>query len=1021
MLALLLSSLLSPPQTPVTLSGPSVQVRAVRAGSEYLLEFKARDGRNSRMVLVSPTHPLASPSVQTAANAVSVGGGLFAQAPSFRFSSAKRVGDSIVLNANYSDSNVEQTISLDKGNSEIVRIKSVWSSKSAKPMLHHFLASFAFVPDGKAVRPDETFTPGLRPGPSDVIGDHFFRAPVIIARKGSLSASIFPDVDVLARNRPMPTILDLDAQNGVTQAALMSYGFCDHRMHGHVKYRTDPTMMQRVPNTMRFEFDLRISAKDNAVGLAQKAANKLMWARIGKRHFDRGLPQVLPFQEYPRIAYTAALEEAYDENKIGWFEHEIDGQVCGGIPSGWGFLTGWVSWQCWFNQLRSAWGMYYWGSILPGNDWKERATKMLNLALAAPMDRGACPTTYLSREKKWRGSLIMPDPSCYYDLTNMAWKGIWLLRWLNDFKDCPRKEEIISQCVAMAECMMRNQRTDGAIPTWLTKDHKVVPVLDSSAQTSLPAWFLFEIAKLPQKSVDVDFTARSKQAAMRACKFLQSHVVPGAYYYDFETFFSCSPKECTQRNGKVDHESMRDLHTLQPPQNTLCMQWTAEALFRAFEISKDDAFLRSAEAALDQMALYQNVWPMSFRQTANTFGGFGVQNSDGEFLDARQAQFGSTLCYFGAKLQRQDLFERGVAATRASMTLANHPLHIQNDLYPFPNYPYGLMPENCGHGGNDEQNGRTGFDWGEGSACAAMAELHRFYGDVYHDTFAKWAVGINGVISNSDATKIESLLWRNRSPFTGPIRSEIVTSDGKRSEPKLVAPTISIRNIEAQLRDGQLELFATPAWQAVHNVHPNIRAEFVSDSGKRYPARQVADGLIADFDVSKYFGQFKMVGTAYGSEIQSDWFTVCVNPNFNFTDFNMRGWWITGNVPKIPTYSTRSAFGLSGKPFIGTCEDGFGGFNDAFICNILSPKFVCTQGTITLRVGGGSGKNVYVALIRHSTGEQLFVEHGTNSEVLTTRTWNVVPYVGEQLQIQIYDRETGPWGHVNVAEIRSGN
>ena len=61
------------------------------------------------------------------------------------------------------------------------------------------------------------------------------------------------------------------------------------------------------------------------------------------------------------------------------------------------------------------------GKKLGNQDWVEKSGKMLNLALAAPMDRGACPTTYRSREKAWTGSIIAPDPKCYYDLTNMAW------------------------------------------------------------------------------------------------------------------------------------------------------------------------------------------------------------------------------------------------------------------------------------------------------------------------------------------------------------------------------------------------------------------------------------------------------------------------------------------------------------------------------------------------------------------------------------------------------------------------
>jgi hypothetical protein len=153
------------------------------------------------------------------------------------------------------------------------------------------------------------------------------------------------------------------------------------------------------------------------------------------------------------------------------------------------------------------------------------------------------------------------------------------------------------------------------------------------------------------------------------------------------------------------------------------------------------------------MALYQNAWDISYRKTAYDFGGFGVQNSDGEYNDARQAQFGCTMADFGAQLGRQDLFERGVAATRASLTLINHPLHVEYDIYPNPNYPLGLQPENNGHGGTDQQNGRTGFDWGEGSGLASMAWLLDKYGEIYAGK-GGWSVLVDGGSKAIDLVKL---------------------------------------------------------------------------------------------------------------------------------------------------------------------------------------------------------------------------------------------------------------------------
>jgi len=317
------------------------------------------------------------------------------------------------------------------------------------------------------------------------------------------------------------------------------------------------------------------------------------------------------------------------------------------------------------------------------------------------------------------------------------------LRFAQGFPDCPRRADIICQCIAMAECMMRFQHKDGSFPSWLDADLEPLPILDHSDQSALPCWFLFRL--LAVEAVPSDIKNKILSSAIASADYLDSHVVDGQYYYDFETFFSCSPKACSQRDGCIDHECMRDPHSLQPPQNSLCMQWVAEALRAASHATGKARYIRQALKAVEKMVLYQSVWPVTYRKTAYSFGGFGVQNSDGEYNDARQAQFGETLCDFGAELGRKDLFERGVAAVRASLALVNHPLHDRFGIYPNPNCAPGLAPENCCHLGADDQAGRTGFDWGEGSGLASMAILLDKYGDAYVDPDHDWKVGINGL------------------------------------------------------------------------------------------------------------------------------------------------------------------------------------------------------------------------------------------------------------------------------------
>lgn len=912
-----------------------------------------------------------------------------------------------------------------------------------RTQLHALLLSYAFLPDGRGDVPDSTFLPGLRPLDDNVCGDHFFREPAAVAQRGRLAAILAPDVEVLAENRPMETVLDLDAKNGVCDATLLSYGFCAHRLTGHVRFSTDSGQLRIVPGRLRLAADLILDAHAEPYGAYEQAAT-YAWTTYGHRYFERVKPQMAPFADYARLCYPAAFsggrEPRQQDSRLptesGWFETTIGGVVCGGLPSGWGYQQGWVSWQCWFNQLRSAWGLHWWGARLKNPDWTEKSNKMLNLALAAPMDQGACPTTYLSREKQWKGTLIGPDPRCYYDLTNMAWKGIWMLRWL-DFKDCPRRDEIIGQCLQMAQLMVHKQNPDGSFPTWLDKDLKVVPVLDHSAQSALPAWFLAELASRPEirdRALDgAPWLTGETQAgaaaevalarARRAADFLLKNVVDQQRYYDFETFFSCSPKECLQRDGKIDDVSMHDPHSLCPPQNTLCMQWTAEALTAVSRRSlpKDaTGYRRGAMKALAMMTLYQNAWDISYRKVAYDFGGFGVQNSDGEYNDARQAQFGCTLADFGAELGRQDLFERGVAATRAALALINSPLHAKYGVYPNPNYPLGLEPENDGHGGTDQQDGRTGFDWGEGSGLASMAWLLDKYGSGYvnDDPANHWEAGIDGINLSplGDASSLMPEVLRG-------LEVEIVDSKGRRRN-EIAPPHPRAETFGFDATKGRIRFSFALAGDGADS----FVGDLVRDDGRRlrlksYPLAEQSGliqrgGVFAETPPDWSGHRVWIEGKAGPWTVKEGPYTAWVDPNWDFQ--NLDGWTVQGDFAEAPTWSTRTNFGLrAGEGFIGTCEDGAGGFDDRFTGTITSPSFVVSKPTLRLLVGGGSLSGVSVELL-DSSGKPIYVERGRDRERMDERIWDLSRYLGKMLQIRITDKETGGWGHINVARIHSG-
>lgn len=1001
------------------LIGQEVRLHLERANAEIIERFYVKDkAGKEHLILVSPTAPGLPFEPTTNLTAYQpTKTKIYVAAPTFRFTDFKtdKTSKTVTLESKTDQGDFTKTIEIPTTGHEIKVILTA-QLKAPNPSLGSLLLSYAFTPDGKPLtkggKPDSTFLPGIRPKDDNVVGDHFFRAPAAIAQQGPLAALILPDLDVLKDNRPTPTILDLDCKNGVVDAPLLTYGFAHFKWSGHVYYSTVPTPIANVPQTLNLAETILLNA-DAEPHAAYAEANKYSWDKYGHPNLDKILPQAMPFADYAKYCYPAAFSEFIGDNKLGWFEQDINGKTCGGIPAGWGYDQGLVSWQCWFNNLRSGYGLRKWGQKLNNADWVQKADKMLNLALAAPLDKGACPTTYNSRKKEWVGCLMQPDNpvgKAYYDLPNMAWKGIWLLRWANDFKDCPRRGEILDQCRQMADCMMREQNTDGSIPSWLTQDQKLVPVLDHSAQTALPAWFLFNLSE--QQNAPAGFNEKAKAAALKAADFLSKQVVDGQYYYDFETFFSCSAKACTQINGTVDNEAMRDPHTLQPPQNTLSMQWTAEALRAAYHATKSKPYLTQALKALEKMDLYQVVWPISYRHAAYTYGGFGVQNSDGEYNDARQAQFGETLCDFGAELNRKDLFERGVAATRASLTLINHPLHDEAGIYPAPNYPPGLEPENTGHNGDDEQDGRTGFDWGEGSGLTTMAILLDKYGDAYDG--GTWRVGINGV-----APTPSGYAQRMLSDVAGNLdkgsQIEIVHAAGTRvkAQASLYPRTVMF----ASLTDGK-----PSATIAFFGIKPSdFQGDLVSDSGDRIKAIGGTDGttLTVPLPANLQGRRLHLEGAANGIPIQTDPQSILFDPAFDFSPTGWSQWKIEGAFPAPFSHPTRKDFGLPQASYtIGTAEDGHGGFQDAYRGRITSPPFVVTKPSITLMVGGGSGEGEFVELVDYLTGQQLAIARGANNETLTPVTWDTTRYKNHTLVIRIIDYETTPWGHINVANIR---
>ena len=138
----------------------------------------------------------------------------------------------------------------------------------------------------------------------------------------------------------------------------------------------------------------------------------------------------------------------------------------------------------------------------------------------------------------------------------------------------------------------------------------------------------------------------------------------------------------------------------------------------------------------------------------------------------------------------------------------------------------------------------------------------------------------------------------------------------------------------------------------------------------------------------------------------------------------LAGWEVvSGNLAPQPTNASNDRwggnFGKQGDWFIGTCELPDGDYDDALTGELRSPTFVIGSRFIRLLVGGGGHRDqTYVALIRASDGAELKRSWGRNNEVMVPVLWEVAEHRGTPVYIQIVDRATGGWGHINVDDIR---
>lgn len=575
------------------------------------------------------------------------------------------------------------------------------SSVHSLESVYHFSLAKADDP------PDYVWTPCLRPAPRDVIADHCFRSPAVILQKNGVCCSLIPDVDLLSEEQPLRTAMDLMC--GHKKGPKMSFGFVGWRTRGHVYYERDP--LKRVEledSSLRYGFSL-LTNVDEPEGMGYRKVTRFMWNRYGRPRLRDTRPlQNRELGDWEREIFAERVPEVYRPVEIPG----IQGGILKSKRAGW--TNGKTDNDAWFSakyqSLRTAYGMFLYGEAHGQEDLIRRARSVVDLALHAPCRGGVFPTIFCLSDDGRSGEWL-PDSGwagyadCFHAF-DASWSGCWLLKIISEH---PEYTDIVLAFLSpYAEFLLARQSETGAIPSWFD----VVSLAPRSdlvdrfpAETASSALFLARLHELSKKDEHL-------AGAKRAMEFISREVLYKGKWFDFETFLSRSRKPF----------DFFDAYTRQYPQSTLSMFQAAWAYLALFRQTLEEDYLAMGVCLLDYLSFYQQIWSPPYLH-APLFGGFGVQNTDGEWSDARSAYASDLYFDFYEATGYREYFERGAAALRAGFAAS----------------PY----EYWSQGGIDGPGINANIHWGAGSAAVSSLMHRKKWGDAFINAEEGWGCGLN--------------------------------------------------------------------------------------------------------------------------------------------------------------------------------------------------------------------------------------------------------------------------------------
>ena len=144
---------------------------------------------------------------------------------------------------------------------------------------------------------------------------------------------------------------------------------------------------------------------------------------------------------------------------------------------------------------------------------------------------------------------------------------------------------------------------------------------------------------------------------------------------------------------------------------------------------------------------------------------------------------------------------------------------------------------------------------------------------------------------------------------------------------------------------------------------------------------------------------------------------------FDFESGDLQGWQVLdGDFGKLVSDRAIEHHGgrpytKEGKWFLSTLESADGQHPvDVFEGLVESPVVVLSAPEITLKVGGGKGENIYVALCTID-GKEVVYARGGNGQSMQPRQWKVPELVGQPVFFRVSDYADKGWGHITLDEV----